>query len=268
MRFGFLIICLFYSVGSFASIDAKIYDEDSDEGVVFYAENNEKYPVSFKVDFKLKNIKLSNRKGVVFVVSASTKKQKLCKLPVLKKERSFSYGYTYETLRGDVKKVTYDTNYLYDLPFKGSHLVEQGYNGTYSHKNTNALDFDLDVNTAVFAIRDGVVVEVVEHHYKNCTKKGCEKFNNYVIIYHSDGTLATYVHIKNKGVVVNVGDEVVKGNLIGYSGNTGFSSGPHLHIEVFKESFEKESSLKTKFKTSKYSQGVYLEEGKLYTSYP
>jgi murein DD-endopeptidase MepM/ murein hydrolase activator NlpD len=57
---------------------------------------------------------------------------------------------------------------------------------------------------------------------------------NHIIIMHNDGTFAIYNHLMRYGVSVNVGDKVKKGYPIGYSGNTGYSSGPHLHFAVFK----------------------------------
>ena len=60
------------------------------------------------------------------------------------------------------------------------------------------------------------------------------KFANYVIIEHSDGTMGNYYHLKQGGAVAVIGQKVAKGDLIGYSGNTGYSSGPHLHFSVSK----------------------------------
>jgi murein DD-endopeptidase MepM/ murein hydrolase activator NlpD len=53
-----------------------------------------------------------------------------------------------------------------------------------------------------------------------------------VKIYHSDGTFADYVHLRYGGVLVEVGEEVRAGDVIGLSGNTGYSTQPHLHFAV------------------------------------
>ena len=82
---------------------------------------------------------------------------------------------------------------------------------------------------------------------------------------HSDGTFADYSHLKHQGAMVKKGDYIKKDQLIGYSGSTGFASGPHLHFAVFINRIDgKRTFVETKFKTSE-SEATLLEEGKSYT---
>ena len=57
---------------------------------------------------------------------------------------------------------------------------------------------------------------------------------NYVVIRHRDGTYAEYVHLQAHGVLVHLGDEVKTGQSLAHSGNTGYSTAPHLHFAVFR----------------------------------
>jgi murein DD-endopeptidase MepM/ murein hydrolase activator NlpD len=132
----------------------------------------------------------------------------------------------------------HDDNYLYALPFtKGSNIcVSQGYHGDTSHKGLSAyaVDFPVPVGTAVYAAREGIVVGSEGSSSLGGGSPEYRKFANYVIIEHSDGTMGNYYHLRQGGAAVTTGTKVSKGQLIGYSGNTGYSSGPHLHFSVSK----------------------------------
>ena len=56
---------------------------------------------------------------------------------------------------------------------------------------------------------------------------------NHITVYHADGTFAEYVHLKYLGVLVQIGAKVRAGDPLGLSGNTGYSSQPHLHFAVY-----------------------------------
>ena len=123
----------------------------------------------------------------------------------------------------------------------------------------------MPIGTKITAIRGGIVVKVVETNNKNCGKEVCKKYNNLIVIYHSDGTFAEYTHIKQNGSVVEVGDKIIKGQLIGYSGNVGWSTGPHLHLLVFLQRLNKRTTLKTKFLIGNGERKVYLKEKNEYS---
>lgn len=114
--------------------------------------------------------------------------------------------------------------------------VEQGFGGRYSHndeQNRHAVDFAAPVGTDVVAARDGVVMQV-ENDFDRAGPNR-EKYAgraNFVRIVHDDGTMAVYAHLQEGGVMVRMGQRVRSGQLIGRSGNTGFTSGPHLHFAV------------------------------------
>ena len=133
----------------------------------------------------------------------------------------------------------YDTLYNYGLPFlKGKrYKVLQGQNSNFTHKGDfarYAIDFKMNVGQEVCAIREGLVIKVKEDSNIGGRDKKYRDKANLIIIAHPDGTFAQYVHLKKDGVLVNKGQTVKKGQVIGYSGNTGMSTEPHLHFAVYK----------------------------------
>jgi murein DD-endopeptidase MepM/ murein hydrolase activator NlpD len=154
--------------------------------------------------------------------------------------------------------------YVYALPYKegAKYKVVQGYGGMFSHKYKAALDFGMPVGTPIYAAREGVI-----HGYRENSDEGgpfpkYQSKSNYIVIMHNDGSFSCYWHLQKNGVVIKKG-KVNKGQLIGYSGNTGFVLRPHLHFAVKRKfNYEKDSFVRTKFKTTK---GVLLlEKGEYY----
>jgi len=92
-----------------------------------------------------------------------------------------------------------------------------------------AIDFAMPIGTRVIASREGEVVAARGEFYDN---NGEDLKENFVFIRHADGTVARYFHLTHDGALVKVGDKIKQGQLIGLSGNTGQSTGAHLHFDV------------------------------------
>lgn len=128
-----------------------------------------------------------------------------------------------------------DVEYIFPLLTRDLR-VEQGFGGAYSHndeQNRYAVDFAAPIGTDVVAARDGVVMQVENDFDRAGLNR--EKYSgraNFVRIVHDDGSMALYAHLRESGVMVRMGQRVRSGQLIGRSGNTGFTSGPHLHFSV------------------------------------
>ncbi|WP_105169568.1 M23 family metallopeptidase [Pseudoalteromonas sp. T1lg23B] len=127
-----------------------------------------------------------------------------------------------------------DSNYV--LPYQTGEtykvLVSTGHYRTENQGvGLYAIDFVIPIGSKIVAARDGEVVSLREIYQDY---NGEDLKENYIFIRHDDGTIARYFHLTHKGVLVNEGDKVKAGEVIGLSGNTGQSGGPHLHFDVQK----------------------------------
>ncbi|MDR2236155.1 MAG: M23 family metallopeptidase [Chryseobacterium sp.] len=268
-----LILGIQFAYG-FSQKNIKVYQERKGDTLVYYADNQEVYPMSFVFSGtpELENAKAPEAFKKVQIIPAQSLKNQIAYFVVLDKKKKWGArkmpGYTMYI--GDVSQTSYDADYQYDLPFKkgNTFTVHQGYNGAFSHRNENSLDFKMPEGTEITAAREGIVTDFVKHHNTGCPSKSCVEQGNYVTIMHSDGTFAQYYHLKENGVKVNLGDQVKKGDVIALSGNTGWSNGPHLHFACYIPNLAEEKlmkTVKTLFRTGNGDKAEYLAEKKKYS---
>ncbi len=260
-----LLIAL--SVVAAGQLNTRVFSEKKAKGFKVYVSNNEFCPVSLLVNFRAENLVSSRGSQKIFVIPANTEKFLLTELNARDSTKRYSYSLEYQANYGDVNIQQYDKDYPYDLPYpKGkAFIVSQGYNGIFSHQNTNAIDFTMPEGTPILAAREGTVIKIEIRNTQSCSTEDCQKYNNYVMIMHPDGTIAVYNHIKYNGTTLKPGDKVVKGDVIAASGNTGWTNGPHLHFACFLPGIEKRQSIPTRFRVDNGNSFVYLKENDLYT---
>jgi len=97
----------------------------------------------------------------------------------------------------------------------------------YASGSHSGVDFRASVGTPVKAMADGVVAGVGN------TDVQCSgvSFGRFILIKYNNGLASTFGHLSL--VKVSAGDKVVRGQVVGYSGNTGYSTGPHLHVSIY-----------------------------------
>lgn len=150
---------------------------------------------------------------------------------------SWSYGIEMSAVPGPLNPTT-DTGYRYRIPIPSSQPIRigQGFGGAFSHStrhSQHAIDFTLPVGTPVLVARSGTVMDVQRFfHRAGRDLKHDGPRANYVRILHDDGSMGVYAHLDYNGVLVRPGQQVEAGQQIARSGNTGFSTGPHLHFAV------------------------------------
>jgi murein DD-endopeptidase MepM/ murein hydrolase activator NlpD len=151
-------------------------------------------------------------------------------------------------------KLKDDSSFIYHLPYEEnkSHLLVQGYFSSYTHKNRAALDFKMRKGTKICAARDGIVVRLKEDGNKGGSNAKYRSYGNFVVIQHGDSSRTGYWHLQCNGVLVNMGDTVKRGQVIGLSGKTGYTWFPHLHFIVWRSDGKgKWTQIGTRFKTNK-----------------
>jgi len=147
---------------------------------------------------------------------------------------------------------TFTEDYPYQAPFTSptGHRVSQGFNGKFSHTNEYnkyAVDIAMDVGTYLTAVRAGTVIWVKDdYHMSGTTRYFLDKANGIQVL-HDDGTFSSYAHILMDTALVKEGDKVAIGDKLARSGSSGFSTGPHLHFSILKNSGLKNVAIPFKF---------------------
>lgn len=144
------------------------------------------------------------------------------------------------------------SKYLLPFPAGRSYTMFQGNcpsNPAWGHNGWLACDFDLGIGDTVVASRAGTV-SCMEQRWPD-SDRVCGHENG-VWITHDDGTVMAYVHFTPNGARVRVGDRVTAGQLIGISGDSGCSSGPHLHVNLLRNGarWEKENTLPLNYRNA------------------
>lgn len=142
----------------------------------------------------------------------------------------------YQFIHGD-PRARHRPESPYRLPYaQASHYrVSQAWPDAVTHNdpaNADAIDFEMPIGTNVFAARDGIVIEVASDFFEAGMEESFSDQANMIRVLHADGTMALYGHLNWNSIRVRPGQEVGRGEYIADSGNTGFSSGPHLHFVV------------------------------------
>ena len=126
-------------------------------------------------------------------------------------------------------------DHVYSVPFGGTvpRQLIQGFDGDETH--TGSMRYSLDIamppKTPVLAAREGVVLYIHDGFTEGRADQAFLERANLVVVAHRDGSMASYGHLA-PGIEVEVGDTVTVGELLGWSGQTGFAGQPHLHFHV------------------------------------
>lgn len=151
--------------------------------------------------------------------------------------QAFSYRLSYRLVPGPpTDRVPDDLDYYPPFARGKTYPISQGIDDELTHSdaaNRYAVDIVMPIGTPVLAARGGVVMET-ESAFPDTGRKDRKLLDraNFVRILHEDGTMGIYAHLQQHSLRVRPGAKIPAGHWIANSGNSGYSSGPHLHFVV------------------------------------
>jgi murein DD-endopeptidase MepM/ murein hydrolase activator NlpD len=166
-----------------------------------------------------------------------------------------------QDVEAEIAKAEADLRYALDpskLPSTGTgiigwpllkHIITQGFGNTdfaqshqsvYNGKGHNGIDLAASLGTQVYSAENGQIVGSGD------TDKTCQgaSLGKWILVQHNNGLSTLYGHLSV--IKVAAGQSIKRGEVIALSGNTGYSTGPHLHFSTYASDGVKISSLKSK----------------------
>jgi murein DD-endopeptidase MepM/ murein hydrolase activator NlpD len=213
---------------------------EKNKQVTYWLHNKKPFVVTVTLEVDTSNLKTPVKNQNQYIVSQVLRghqRIKVLELQPISILNEIWYDESFYWAPGNMQAI-HQTDVVYQYPYaKNAYFpIVQGFGGAYSHNGASkyAVDFAMPINTPIHAARAGVVIDLVEQHMRGGASRKYAQYANYIVVLHSDDTTGEYYHLKKNGVVVTRGEHVKAGQKIGYSGNTGFSSLPHLHFAVYR----------------------------------
>ncbi len=226
-------------VATLEEAEVRLYQHAADTGWVLIAENTYFAPVQIGYELsQMQNLAPDTARRGTQVLPARSETE-LLTIARGDLTQSSSFEYQFQYIPGD-PKATHRPERPYRLPFATASRfpVSQAYPDAITHSepsSQHALDFVMPVGTGVYAARTGVVIEVASDFFRSGTDLNTDGPRaNVVRVLHDDGTMSLYAHLNWNSIRVVPGQRVERGEYLADSGNTGFSTGPHLHFAVQK----------------------------------
>lgn len=220
-----------------AQAKVAVVNRGSKERPILFAVSHVHGPVQVRIEFSEQdNVLLSQTEPLQWLVNGPGD-QYLMQLQPKDPNRSWRYQWRYDYTLGPPKtKVSVQQPVIASPVAGGPFWISQGFMGEASHsghpQSHYAVDIVVPADTPIIAVAAGQVMDVERDFSRAGWSKEYADEANFVRVLHSDGIMAVYAHLRADGIEVVPGQHVKTGQLLGYSGNTGYSSGPHLHFAL------------------------------------
>jgi murein DD-endopeptidase MepM/ murein hydrolase activator NlpD len=221
--------------------EVRVSEQQTADGLRLIAENSYFCPVQIAYQLQsMENVAADTAEQGVTVVPARSQAE-LITVSRGDVTMPMQFEYQFQFIPGS-PEANHEPESLYRLPYASaeSFNVSQAYPDRITHADPSsqyAIDFDMPIGTGVYAARSGVVIEVASDFFQSGTDLTVDGPRaNVVRVYHDDGTMSLYAHLNWNSIRVVPGQRLERGEYLADSGNTGFSTGPHLHFAVQRNS--------------------------------
>jgi hypothetical protein len=236
LKLFFSIFLMFFGLtGLFAQITIES-EQDSDRNVQFFAINPTKIPYSVVLNFsQLQNMSTSGGGNVTAVALPGRSKVATLKPTLAGQGTNYRYGYSFA--KGNVyAKTKIDPVYL--IPVSEGTQVKAILNNNIAetlkkeegYETYVGISFIFDQPTSIVAPRKGVIAEMRMDYITDKENLNFSAEENYIEIYHEDGTITKLMVLKSGSAKVEVGDQVLPGQVLAESGGDNYHTGPHVRM--------------------------------------
>ena len=170
------------------------------------------------------------------LVLAGQTEERLLKITATDPSLGFSFRLAYKQMIGPpLEQLPPEVDYYPPFPLGMQFPISQGFDEDVTHSkppNEYAVDIVMPIGTPILAARGGIVMDMEDDFHGAAQQERYLTRSNQIRILHGDGTMAVYAHLQANSLRVRLGTRIARGQWIANSGNTGYSSGPHLHFVV------------------------------------
>lgn len=234
----------------------KIERRGDERAPALYAVNSNHAPVELRLTLRgLDNLRPAQALPTHFLVPARGELRLVQLQPLAAGATRLDYDFRWQ-LGDPAAALQEDYAYLAPIPARGAYRISQSFDGGFSHKGDGgryAVDIAMPVGTAVRAARGGTVVSVQDSFNAGGNSPSYRSQTNSIYLMHDDGSFGIYAHLKHRSALVQAGQRVERGAILAQSGNTGYSTAPHLHFAVLRNGGLKWQSVPFRMATA---QGV------------